>query len=101
MFEDPVFTRPDRISTLTTSADIWLGVQLVDVTATILPALRAIIDRLPQSYANSPAGAVEETAKPNAALPPRVPVMVVLMVTVIMLQTRSSRLTALLSRLVP
>lgn len=76
-------------------ADIVRGVQPPDVTAQILRELRDLQARLPAGYAITAAGSMEESGKANAALAPIFPIMVVLMLTVIMLQTRSFRMTGL------
>jgi multidrug efflux pump len=94
-FEDPILVRRDRTPTITVRADIVSGVQPPDVTAEILRELRDLQARLPAGYAITAAGSVEESGKANAALAPIFPVMIVLMLTVIMLQTRSFRMTGL------
>jgi len=94
-FEDPILVRRDRTPTITVRADIVRGVQPPDVTAQILRELRDLQARLPTGYAITAAGSVEESGKANAALAPIFPVMIVLMLIVIMLQTRSFRMTAL------
>ncbi len=100
-FEEPVLVRRDRRTTLSVRADVRPGVQPPDVTAAILPNLKPIIAALPSGYAITPGGSVEESGKANAALAPIFPVMVVLMLTVIMLQTRSFRMTALVFATAP
>lgn len=99
--EDPLLRRHDRVPTITVRADVAPGVQPPDVTAAILPALRPLIDRLPAGYRITPAGSVEESGKANAALLPLFPIMIGLMLTVIMLQTRSFRLTGLVFATAP
>ena len=101
VFEEPVLMRRDRRPTLTVRADVCPGVQPPDVTGAILPRLRPIIDALPQGYAIIVSGSVEESGKANSALAPIFPVMVVLMLTVIMLQTRSFRMTGLVFATAP
>ena len=56
---------------------------------------------LPPGYAIDTAGTVEEAGKANSALAPIFPVMILLMLTVIMLQTRSFRMTALVFATAP
>ncbi|PZN97623.1 MAG: MFS transporter [Alphaproteobacteria bacterium] len=100
-FEDPILIRRDRQPTITVRADVAPGVQPPDVTASIMPGLKSIIDRLPGGYAITAGGAVEESGKANAALLPIFPVMLALMLTVIMLQTRSFRMTGLVFATAP
>ena len=93
--EEPILVRRDRQPTLTVRADVRPGLQPPDVTAALLPRLEPLIRTLATGYGITPAGSVEESGKANAALAPIFPIMVVLMLTVIMLQTRSFRLTGL------
>ena len=100
-FEDPVLIRRDRMPTISVRADVRSGVQPPDVTAAILPKLASLTAALPAGYALVPAGSVEEAGKANAALVPIFPVMILLMLAVIMFQTRSFRLTALVFATAP
>ena len=101
VFEEPLLVRRDRRPTLTIRADVAPGVQPPDVTAALLPKLQAVMRALPEGYAITPSGSVEEAGKANAALLPILPVMVVLMLTVIMLQTGSFRLVGLVFATAP
>ena len=101
VFEEPLLVRRDRRPTLTLRADVSPGVQPPDVTAALLPKLQAVMRALPEGYAIIPGGSVEEAGKANAALLPILPVMVVLMLTVIMLQTGSFRLMGLVFATAP
>ncbi|HYC98681.1 efflux RND transporter permease subunit [Brevundimonas sp.] len=94
-FEEPILLRRDRQPTVTVRADVAPGVQPPVVTAAILPKLRELKAGLPPGYAITTAGSVEESGKANAALAPIFPLMIVLMLTVIMVQTRSFKMTAL------
>jgi multidrug efflux pump len=100
-FEEPILLRRDRTPTITVRADIVHGVQPPDVTAEILRELRGLRSRLPAGYAITAAGSVEESGKANAALAPIFPVMIALMLTVIMFQTRSFRMTGLVFATAP
>jgi multidrug efflux pump subunit AcrB len=60
-----------------------------------------VIDGLPAGYAITAAGSVEEAGKANAALAPLFPVMIGLMLLVLMLQTRSFRMTGLVFATAP
>jgi multidrug efflux pump len=100
-FEEPILLRRDRTPTITVRADIVQGVQPPDITAEILRELRGLQSRLPAGYAITAAGSVEESGKANGALAPIFPVMIVMMLTVIMLQTRSFRMTGLVFATAP
>ena len=100
-FEDPVLIRRNRAPTISVRADVAAGVQPPDVTAAILPKLRETIAGLPNGYTLTPAGSVEESSKANAALAPIFPIMVLLMLAVIMVQTRSFRMTGLVFATAP
>lgn len=99
--EDPLLKRYDRLPTIIVRSDVRNGVQPPDVTAAILPRLKPIIDRLPTGYKIVASGSVEESGKANAALMPLFPIMIGLMLTVIMLQTRSFRMTGLVFATAP
>ncbi|WP_116968983.1 efflux RND transporter permease subunit [Blastomonas sp. UPD001] len=101
VYEEPILLRRDRIPTITVRADTADGAQPPDVTAAIVPKLTALIEALPAGYAITPGGAVEESNKANAALAPIFPIMVALMLTVIMFQTRSFRMTGLVFATAP
>lgn len=100
-FEDPVLIRRNRAPTISVRADVRHGVQPPDVTAAIMPKLKGLIAGLPEGYALTPAGSVEESGKANAALAPIFPIMVLLMLAVIMFQTRSFRMTGLVFATAP
>jgi len=99
--EDPLLVRRDRVPTMSVRADLRKGVQPADVTAAILPKLKPVIDTLPDGYAITPAGSVEESGKANQALAPLFPIMIGLMLLVLMLQTRSFRMTGLVFATAP
>jgi multidrug efflux pump len=88
-FEEPILWRRSREMALTVRADVVSGVQAPTVTAEILPALQPIIDALPPGYRIETGGAVEESAKANAALFKVFPLMFVVMLSLLMLQLRS------------
>lgn len=88
-FEEPILWRRNRDMVLTVRADVVAGVQAPTVTAQILPALQPIIDALPAGYRIETGGAVEESAKANAALFKVFPLMFLVMLSLLMLQLRS------------
>jgi multidrug efflux pump subunit AcrB len=95
VFEDPILLRRDRDPTITVRADVAPGLQPPDITAALLPKLADITAALPAGYAITAGGSVEESGKANEALLPLFPIMIALMLTVIMIQTRSFKLTGL------
>lgn len=99
--EDPLLMRRNRVPTMTVRADITKGIQPADVTAAIQPKLQPLIDKLPAGYAIVTAGSVEEAGKANAALAPLFPIMIGFMLLVLMLQTRSFRMTGLVFATAP
>lgn len=99
--EDPLLVRRNRVPTMTVRADIFKGVQPPDVTAAILPRLQPLIDKLPAGYTLTAAGSVEESGKANQALAPLFPIMIGAMLLVLMLQTRSFRMTGLVFATAP
>lgn len=99
--EDPLLVRRDRVPTMSVRADVRPNVQPANVTAAIVPRLQPLIDKLPAGYAITAAGSVEEAGKANGALAPLFPIMVGLMLVVLMLQTRSFRMAALVFATAP
>lgn len=99
--EDPLLVRRNRVPTMTVRADITKGLQPADVTAAIQPKLQPLIDKLPAGYAITTAGSVEEAGKANAALAPLFPIMIGFMLLMLMLQTRSFRMTGLVFATAP
>jgi multidrug efflux pump len=85
-FEEPILWRRNRDVVLTVRSDIAPGVQAPDVTAQIKPAIDAIAATLPPGMRIEVGGAVEESAKANAALFKIFPLMFLAMLTILMLQ---------------
>jgi multidrug efflux pump subunit AcrB len=85
-FEDPILWRRNREVVLTVRSDIAPGVQAPDVTAQIQPAIDRIVATLPPGMRIEVGGAVEESAKANAALFKIFPLMFLAMLTFLMLQ---------------
>ncbi len=99
--EDPLLVRRDRVPTMSVRAEVRPGVQPADATAAIMPRLQPLIDKLPAGYAITAAGSVEQSGKANAALAPLFPIMVGLMFVVLMLQTRTFRMSGLVFATAP
>jgi multidrug efflux pump subunit AcrB len=74
---------------ITVRADVKDGEQGVSATQAILPALKEIEAKLPSGYRIDVGGAVEESAKANAALAAVAPVMLVTILLILMLQLQS------------
>jgi len=87
--EEPVLWRRNRDMAITVRADVKDGEQGVSVTQAILPALKEIEAKLPSGYRIDAGGAVEESAKANAALAAVAPVMLVTILLILMLQLQS------------
>ncbi|MRW87527.1 AcrB/AcrD/AcrF family protein [Pseudoduganella sp. FT26W] len=87
--EDEVLKRYNRETYIAVQGDIKDGTQPPDVTKEILPTLETIKTGLPAGYRIDTGGAVEESAKADAALAKLFPLMIILMLTVIMIQVRS------------
>ncbi len=88
-FEEPILWRRNRDLTLTVRSDIAPGVQAPTVTNAILPKLAALKAELPIGYRIDTGGAIEESAKANAALFKVFPIMFLVMLTLLMFQLQS------------
>ena len=87
--EDPILRRRDRTPTITVQSDLDEVMQPPEVSMEIEKALAPIIARLPNGYSIETGGNIEDSAKANSALLPVFPVMVLLTLLVLVLQTRS------------
>ncbi|MFN7733939.1 MAG: efflux RND transporter permease subunit, partial [Pirellula sp.] len=99
--EEPVLWRRNRDTVLTVQADIRDGVQPVDVTNAILPKLASIQSALPSGYRIDVGGAIEESQKANKALFAVFPVMILIMWTLLMIQTQSFKKAGLVFGIAP
>lgn len=88
-FEEPILWRRNRDMVLTVRSDIVKGVQAPDVTNAIWPKLASIVSALPTGYRIEQGGAIEESAKANAALFKVFPVMLLVMLALLMIQLQS------------
>jgi multidrug efflux pump subunit AcrB len=88
-FEEPILWRRNRDVVLTVRSDTAPGVQAPDVTAQIKPAVDEIAATLPPGMRIEVGGAVEESAKANAALFKIFPLMFLAMLTILMVQLQS------------
>jgi len=88
-YEEPILWRRNRDIVLTVRGDIVDGVQPPDVSNAIAPQLQSIKDALPYGYRIETGGAIEESAKANAAIAAVFPVMAVVMLGLLMIQLQS------------
>jgi multidrug efflux pump subunit AcrB len=87
--EDPILRRRDRTPTITVQSDLDDSMQPPEISMEIEKALAPVIARLPSGYSIETGGNIEDSAKANSALLPVFPVMVLLTLLVLVLQTRS------------
>jgi multidrug efflux pump subunit AcrB len=87
--EDAIFWRRNRDLTITVRADIRDGVQAPDVSRRIWAELGQLRSGLPVGYRVEMGGAIEESAKANAALFAIFPAMIVVMLVILMVQLQS------------
>ncbi len=88
-FEEPILWRRNRDVVLTVRSDIAPSMQAPDVTAQIQPAIDEIAAALPPGMRIEAGGAVEESAKANAALFKIFPLMFLAMLAILMVQLHS------------
>jgi multidrug efflux pump subunit AcrB len=100
-YEEPILWRRNRDLVLTVRGDIIDNVQAPDVTSEVLPKLQPIKDALPYGYRIETGGAIEESAKANAALVAVFPAMAAAMLTLLMIQLQSFSRLALVFATAP
>jgi multidrug efflux pump len=88
-FEEPILWRRNRELALTVRSEVAPGVQPTTVTNAILPKLESLKASLPAGYRIETGGAIEESAKANAALFGIFPIMFLVMLTLLMVQLQS------------
>lgn len=93
--EDPVLRRRDRTPTITVQCDYDESLQPPQVSTEIWKALAPIRASLPAGYEIQMGGNIEDSAKANSALAPVFPVMILLTLLVLVLQTRSLAATTI------
>jgi multidrug efflux pump subunit AcrB len=93
--EDPVLRRRDRTPTITVQTDFDEQFQPPQVSTEVWKALAPLRARLPEGYSIEMGGNIEDSGKANAALLPIFPIMIVLTLLVLVLQTRSLSATAM------
>src|SRR5438552_357166 len=87
--EVPILRRRDRTPTITVQSDFDEAMQPPEASMEVEKALAPIIARLPNGYRIETGGNIEDSTKANSALAPVFPIMVLLTLLVLVLQTRS------------
>lgn len=99
--EEPILWRRNRETMLTVRADIRDGWQAPDVSKLVDARLDDLRATLPLGYRIEVGGAVEESAKANAALFEVFPAMFLVMLTLLMAQVQNFRKAALVFAISP
>ncbi len=99
--EDPLIWRRDRRPTLTVQADPAPGLTAETAVAAIDPAVEEMKTKLPSQYRIDAGGTVEESSKSQESVFARVPLMLFLMTTFLMIQLQSFSRMFLVLAIVP
>ncbi|MBG0797521.1 efflux RND transporter permease subunit [Methylocystis sp. L43] len=99
--ENPLIWRRDRAPTLTVQADPAPGLTAETAVAALAPAVATVSASLPPQYRIDTGGTVEESAKSQGSVFARVPLMLFLMITLLMIQLQSFSRTLLVLSIVP
>lgn len=99
--ENPLIWRRDRSPTLTVQADPAPGMTAETAVAALAPAVAKLNASLPSQYHIDTGGTVEESAKSQGSVFARVPLMLFLMITFLMIQLQSFSRTLLVLSIVP
>lgn len=87
--EDPILRRRDRVPTITVQSDIDESVQPPQVSMEVAKSLAPLMAHLPDGYRIELGGNIEEAGKANRALAPIFPVMLLVTLLILVIQTRS------------
>jgi multidrug efflux pump len=87
--EYPLIWRRDREPTLTVQADVTPGTLPETVVDALSPDINALAKTSPPSFAIATGGTVEESAKSQASVVAKVPLMLLVMLTILMFELRS------------
>ena len=101
VFEPGVEWRRDRLPTITVQGLIPDGVQSPDVTMAIYKQLEPLRASLPLGYRIEMQGAVEESAKGQASIAAKVPILIVTVLLLLMIQLQSLPKTMLVVATAP
>lgn len=99
--EDPLIWRRDRRPTLTVQADPAPGLTAETAVAAIAPAIEAMNSTLSPQYRIEAGGTVEESSRSQQSVFARVPLMLFLMTTFLMVQLQSFSRMFLVISIVP
>ena len=99
--EDAILWRRSRDMVITVRSDVIDGVQPPDVSLRIWPRLAGIMAQLPPGYRIERGGAIEESAKANAAIATVVPLMLFVMLAIVMFQLQNFTRLALVMMSAP
>lgn len=91
--ETPVVHQRDRVPTITIKAAIATADQPATIVADLQDRIDAFADGLPVGYSVAIGGTVENSSESQAPIAASVPLMLLIMVTLIMMQMQSFRLT--------
>lgn len=92
--EDSLIGRRNLLPTITVQANIHHGTAN-DATKNIYAKLQPLQDKLPWGYSIEPGGAMEQSTNAIGFLVQPIPVMLLLIITILMFQLRSIKLTIL------
>jgi multidrug efflux pump subunit AcrB len=84
--EDGIRWRRDRLPTITVRAALPDSVQPPDVSAALMKQLQPLIARLPAGYSIEAGGAIEESAKSQASINAKMPLMAIAWLLLLMIQ---------------
>jgi len=99
--ERPLIWRRDRMPTLTVQADPAAGLTPETAVAALAPAVAALNASLPAPYHIATGGTVEESAESQGSVFARIPLMLFLMTTFLMIQLQSFSRMFLVLAIVP
>ena len=99
--EYPLVWRRDRVPTLTVQADVVPGATPEAAVAALAPAVEKLDASLPEGYHIAVGGTVEESAKSQASVFAKIPLMLFLMLLFLMAQLHSFSRLAMVLSLVP
>lgn len=91
--EPPLIQQRSRMPTITVKASVATADQPAAVVQTMAPKIAAFEAELPRDYRLEVGGAVESSAESQGPIAAVVPLMIVIMLTLIMVQMQSFRLT--------
>jgi multidrug efflux pump subunit AcrB len=99
--ENPLVWRRDRLPTLTVQADPASGLSAETAVASLAASVAEMTANLPPQYQIETGGTVEESAKSQGSVFARVPLMLFLMITFLMIQLQSFSRMFLVLAIVP